>query len=231
MADRSRAVSVRSGSDCPTISCTDGLVGAGVVPVVTFPDPGLAEPVFEALRAGGLPVLEVALRAEGANDVIRRLAAAYPEALVGAGTVLTVDDAYRVIDFGAKFVVSPVTDARVIEACTARGIPVLPGACTPTEVRKAQDAGAELIKFFPAEPSGGQAFLRALAGPLPTARLVPTGGIDAENLAGYLSLPNVAACGGSWMVPGVAMTERRYGAVTTLAAQAVAIVKKVRSRG
>lgn len=221
-----------AGSGAVTTTGADGIVSClasvGVVPVVTLHDPAKAEPLFEALCAGGLPVIEVALRAPGAAEVVRRLAEAYPRALVGAGTVLTVEDAIVVMGYGAKFVVSPVTDLRVVQACVDRHIPVLPGACTPTEVRAAQEAGAQLVKFFPAEAMGGLGFLRALAGPLPTARLVPTGGVNAGNLAAYAALPNVAACGGSWMVPGTALAEGRYDEVARLAAEAVRTVREAR---
>jgi 2-dehydro-3-deoxyphosphogluconate aldolase/(4S)-4-hydroxy-2-oxoglutarate aldolase len=200
----------------------------GIVPVVTVAGIDEAEPLFEALCAGGLPVIEVTLRTRGADEVVRRLAGNYPDALVGAGTVLTVEDALRVIDYGARFVVSPVTDVKVVHACVERGVAVLPGACTPTEIRGAQEAGAHLVKFFPAEAMGGSAFLSALAGPLPMARLVPTGGINADNLAGYLSLPNVAACGGSWMVPGPALRQRRYDEITALASRAVSTAREAR---
>lgn len=202
----------------------------GIVPVVTFSDPGLAQPVFEALCSGGLPVVEVTLRAPGAIDVVGRLVDAFPDAVVGAGTVLSVEDATAVMDNGARFVVSPLTDPAVMATCLRRGVPMVPGACTPTEVRRAQEAGAELVKFFPAEPMGGRAFLQAVAGPLPTARFVPTGGLNADNLAGYASLPNVAACGGSWMVPKAALAERRYADISKLAAQALAIVAQARGR-
>ncbi len=203
----------------------------GVVPVVTFTDPALAEPVFEALCSGGLPVVEVTLRAPGAIDVVGRLVDAFPDAIVGAGTVLSVEDATAVMDNGARFVVSPLTDPAVMATCLRRGVPVVPGACTPTEVHKATEAGAELVKFFPAEPMGGRRFLQAVAGPLPAARFVPTGGLNAGNLAGYAALPNVAACGGSWMVPSSALAERRYGDVSKLAAEALAIVAQARGRG
>lgn len=200
----------------------------GVIPVATVTDAGQAEPLFEALCAGGLPVIEVTLRAPAATEVVRQLAEAHPDALIGAGTVLSVRDAATVMDFGAKFVVSPVTDPDVVRECAARGVPALPGACTPTEVHTAQLAGAELVKFFPAEALGGPRFLRALAGPLPSARLVPTGGIDASNLAEYLALPVVAACGGSWMVPTQALVAHRYTEVTRLVREAVAIVREAR---
>lgn len=139
----------------------------GVIPVATVTDAGQAEPLFEALCAGGLPVIEVTLRAPAATEVVRQLAEAHPDALIGAGTVLSVRDAATVMDFGAKFVVSPVTDPDVVRECAARGVPALPGACTPTEVHTAQLAGAELVKFFPAEALGTRASYVRLQGPCP----------------------------------------------------------------
>jgi 2-dehydro-3-deoxyphosphogluconate aldolase/(4S)-4-hydroxy-2-oxoglutarate aldolase len=216
-------------SSTTTAGTVDRITAHGIVPVVTIADVMLAEPLFEALLAGGLPVIEVALRAAGAVGTVRRLAESYPDDLIGAGTVLTVEDAVSVIDAGAKFVVSPVTDSAVIRACRERCVAVVPGACTPTEIYTAREAGADLVKFFPAEPMGGQSLLQALSGPLPAVRFVPTGGINAANLAGYLALQNVAACGGSWMVPGAALAVQRYEEITALVAQAVATVQKVRS--
>lgn len=225
MADRSCPV---TGPGAATLSAISEL---GIVPVVTFTDPELAEPVLEALCAGGLPVVEVTLRVPGAIDVVGRLVDAFPDAIVGAGSVLSVEDATAVMDNGARFVVSPLTDPAVMATCLRRDVPVVPGACTPTEVRRAQEAGAELVKFFPAEPMGGRAFLQAVAGPMPAARFVPTGGLNAANLAGYAALPNVAACGGSWMVPRTALAEHRFGDVSRLAGEALAIVAQARGRG
>jgi len=198
--------------------------------VVELPDVEGAEPLFGALCSGGLPAAEITLRTPAALEAIKCLAKAHPEDLIGAGTVLSTDDAARVIDAGASFVVSPVTDVEVLRLCHQRGVPVIPGVCTPTEVNTAIRAGAQLLKFFPAEASGGVAFLKALAGPFRAARFVPTGGITAANLASYLALPQVAACGGSWMVAPPLLAARDYNRVAALAAQARAAVREARGQ-
>jgi 2-dehydro-3-deoxyphosphogluconate aldolase/(4S)-4-hydroxy-2-oxoglutarate aldolase len=187
-----------------------------------------AEPLLDALTAGGLPAAEITLRTPVGLEAINLLRGLYGDALIGAGTVRTLDDAQRVISAGAQFVVSPCTNARVIDFCLAAGVPMLPGACTPTEVDAAVQAGAALVKFFPAEAMGGVKFLKALAGPFRDVRFVPTGGINAENLADYLQMPQVAACGGSWMVAPPLLREGRFDKVAALAREALAIVAEVR---
>ena len=162
----------------------------GLLPVVELPDVKLAEPLFEALSAGGLPAAEITLRTAAGLEGIRLLVEAYPTGFIGAGTVRTVEDAARVIDAGARFVVCPGTDPEVVAYCCEREVLVMPGVCTPTEVQAALRAGAApLLKFFPAEASGGVPFLKALAGPFGEVRFVPTGGINAANLETYLRLP------------------------------------------
>jgi 2-dehydro-3-deoxyphosphogluconate aldolase / (4S)-4-hydroxy-2-oxoglutarate aldolase len=203
----------------------------GVVPVVDLRSVDEALSLLRALSAGGLPVAEITLRTEAGVRAIAALRAAYPEALVGAGTVRSLADARRVIDVGAQFVVSPATNPELIALCSANGIPAFPGACTPTEVDVAVRAGAEIVKFFPAEAMGGTSFLRALSGPFRDVRFVPTGGIDATNLADYLLLPQVIACGGSWLVAPSLLAERRFERVEELARDAVSIVARTRRDG
>jgi 2-dehydro-3-deoxyphosphogluconate aldolase/(4S)-4-hydroxy-2-oxoglutarate aldolase len=203
----------------------------GILPVVELPDVKQAEPLFEALCAGGLPAAEITLRTPAGLEAIGLLADAYPTGFIGAGTVRSVEDAARVIDAGARFVVSPATDTELITFCREKGVLVMPGVCTPTEVHTALRAGAELLKFFPAEPSGGVPFLKALAGPFREVRFVPTGGINADNLGSYLRLPQVAACGGSWMVALSLLAAAAFDKVRELTAQAVALVSEVRCRG
>jgi 2-dehydro-3-deoxyphosphogluconate aldolase/(4S)-4-hydroxy-2-oxoglutarate aldolase len=203
----------------------------GVLPVVELPSVELARPLFEALLAGGLPAAEVTLRTPAGLDAIGILAEAYPDAFIGAGTVRSEEDAARVIERGARFVVSPGTDPGVVRLCRERGVLVMPGVCTPTEVQAALRLGASLLKFFPAEASGGVSFLKALAGPFADVHFVPTGGVNAANLASYLALPQVVACGGSWMVAPRLLAEGDFGQVQALAAQAVATVAEVRGRG
>jgi 2-dehydro-3-deoxyphosphogluconate aldolase/(4S)-4-hydroxy-2-oxoglutarate aldolase len=207
------------------------IAAAGVTPVVELPSFDQAAPLAEALLRGGLDVVEVTLRSNAGLHAIELLRSAYPELLVGGGTVRTVADAARVLDAGAEFVVSPSTSQAVIELCRSRGITALPGACTPTEIDVAMAAGAEAIKFFPAEAMGGVAFLKALAGPFRDVSFVPTGGIGPGNLADYLRLPSVVACGGSWMVTRALLTSGSFDQVEELARGALAIVADVRAKG
>lgn len=216
----------------PSVAATIGRVSEfGVLPVVELGAVKQAQPLFEALSAGGLPAAEVTLRTPAGLEAVRLLAEAYPEGFIGAGTVRSAEDAARVIDAGARFVVSPGTDPDIVRLCCERAVLVMPGTCTPTEVQAALRAGASLLKFFPAEASGGVAFLKALAGPFADVRFVPTGGVNAGNLASYLALPQVAACGGSWMVAPRLLAEGDFAQVQALAAQAVAIVAEARSHG
>jgi 2-dehydro-3-deoxyphosphogluconate aldolase/(4S)-4-hydroxy-2-oxoglutarate aldolase len=203
----------------------------GVVPVVELESLDDARPLVEALLAGGLDVIEITLRTAAGLEAIHVARQAYPEALVGAGTVRTASDATAVLDAGATFVVSPGLNSEIVEFCRSRGVCVMPGACTPTEVDNAVQAGADAVKFFPAEAMGGPAFLGALAGPFRDVHFVPTGGINAGNLADYLRLPQVIACGGSWMVGPALVRERRFGEVERLTREALKIVTNVRNEG
>jgi 2-dehydro-3-deoxyphosphogluconate aldolase/(4S)-4-hydroxy-2-oxoglutarate aldolase len=204
---------------------------AGVVPVVELGRVEDATPMLNALVAGGLPVAEVTLRTAAGLEAIRILRASSPGALIGAGTVLSVEAAHAAIEAGAQFVASPSVDREVIAVCRAARVPVAAGACTPTEVDSAVRAGADVVKFFPAEPMGGTTFLRALAGPFAGVRFMPTGGINAANLAAYLQIPQVLACGGSWMVAPALLAEGRFDEVETLAREAVAIAAEGRVDG
>jgi 2-dehydro-3-deoxyphosphogluconate aldolase / (4S)-4-hydroxy-2-oxoglutarate aldolase len=204
------------------------VVSLGLVPVIELGSVDQAEPLLEALSAGRLPVAEITLRTPAGIEAIGLLRRSHPEALVGAGTVRTVADARHAIDQGAQFVVSAGTDTDVVAACTALGVPAVPGACTPTEIGMALSAGAALVKFFPSEAMGGVAFLKAIAGPFRDVRFVPTGGISPANLANYLRLPEVAACGGTWLAKPALLAERRFGRIEELAREAVEIVAQVR---
>jgi 2-dehydro-3-deoxyphosphogluconate aldolase/(4S)-4-hydroxy-2-oxoglutarate aldolase len=204
----------------------------GILPVVELADLEQAEPLFEALLAGGLPAAEITLRTAAGLGAIRVLVDAYPTGFIGAGTVRTTEDAARVIDAGARFVVCPGTDPEIVAFCCEREILVMPGVCTPSEIQAALRAGAPpVLKFFPAEASGGVSFLKALAGPFGEVRFVPTGGINAANLGAYLSLPQVAACGGSWMVTKALLAAGDFAKIRDLTAEAVGIVAQARSRG
>jgi 2-dehydro-3-deoxyphosphogluconate aldolase/(4S)-4-hydroxy-2-oxoglutarate aldolase len=222
------------GSDpAPAVAASVARVReCGILPVVELADLKQAEPLFEALCAGGLPAAEITLRTAAGLDAIRRLVEAYPAGLIGAGTVRTTEDAARVIEAGARFVVCPGTDPEIVAFCTQREVLVMPGVCTPSEIQTALRAGAPpLLKFFPAEASGGTSFLKALAGPFGEVRFVPTGGISAANLGSYLSLPQVAACGGSWMVSKALLAEGDFGRIRDLTAEAVGIVAAARRHG
>jgi len=177
------------------------LHGLGVVPVVALTRADDAVPVVAALRAGGLPSIEITFRTAAAVEAIERVRDALPDVLLGAGTVLRPDQADAAVAAGARFVVTPGFNPRVVDHCLARSIPVVPGVATPGEVEAALERGIELVKFFPAEALGGTRFLAAVAGPYPTVRFVPSGGLRSEHLAEYLALPNVAACGGTWLAP------------------------------
>jgi 2-dehydro-3-deoxyphosphogluconate aldolase/(4S)-4-hydroxy-2-oxoglutarate aldolase len=207
-------------------------VGArGVIPVVELEAVDDMEPLMEALLAAGLDVVEVTLRTPAGLEAIRVARRTHPSALVGGGTVRTVSQAVEVLDAGADFVVSPGLNEEIVEACLARDVCVMPGVCTPTEVDAAVRAGVEVVKFFPAEAIGGTGFLKALAGPFRDVRFVPTGGITAANLAEYLRLPQVLACGGSWMVARSLLRERRFDDIERVTREALAIVQAVREEG
>jgi Entner-Doudoroff aldolase len=205
------------------VSVLERLSAVGVVPVVELASADDAAPLLEALLAGGCGVAEIALRSDAALEAIRTLRESYPEALIGAGTVRSLGAAGAVVDAGAQFVASPATNPELIGFCRSAGVPVFPGACTPTEVDAGVRAGADVVKFFPAEAMGGIRVLKALAGPFRDVSFVPTGGIDESNLADYLRLPNVVACGGSWMVTPALAAERRFDRIEVLTREAVSI--------
>jgi 2-dehydro-3-deoxyphosphogluconate aldolase/(4S)-4-hydroxy-2-oxoglutarate aldolase len=172
-----------------------------IVPLIVIDDPDKAEPLARALQYGGIPCAEIAFRTPAAVEALRTIAAEQPEVLVGAGTVLTVTQAVEARRAGARFVVSPGLSRPVVEYCREHGVPVFPGACTPTDVTAAVELGLKVLKFFPAEPIGGLTYLKALAAPFPDIEFIPTGGVSASNLGAYLAFKPVVACGGSWMAP------------------------------
>ena len=213
-----------------TASVLERFAAAGVVPVAEVASPDEALPLMEALLRGGLDIVEMTLRSDAGLAALALLRERYPEALVGAGTVRTPEAAARVLESGAQFVVSPSTNLSVIELCVLGGVAVFPGACTPTEIDQAAAAGASAVKFFPAEAMGGIPLLKALAGPFRDLSFVPTGGVNAGNLAAYLSLPQVLACGGSWMVAPPLVAGKRFDEIEELTRQAVEIVREVRAQ-
>ncbi|SMF33948.1 bifunctional 4-hydroxy-2-oxoglutarate aldolase/2-dehydro-3-deoxy-phosphogluconate aldolase [Streptomyces sp. Amel2xC10] len=190
---------------------------APVLPVVVVRDADDAVPLARALVAGGLPAIEVTLRTPAALDAVRRISAEVPEAVVGAGTVITPEQVTACVAAGARFLVSPGWTDGLLAAMRASGVPFLPGVSTATEVVALLERGVREMKFFPAQAAGGTAYLRSLAGPLPQARFCPTGGVGPDNAPDYLSLPNVGCVGGSWMVPAEAVAARDWGRIEELA--------------
>lgn len=194
-----------------------------VVPVVVIDDLSHAVPVARALVAGGLPVIELTLRTPVALDAIRAIAEQVPEILVGAGTIVAPGQAKEALDAGAQFLVSPGATPSLLEAMAGTGLPFLPGTATVSEVLAVLEAGFTELKFFPAEASGGAAFLKSIASPVPAARFCPTGGITAASAPSYLSLPNVGCVGGSWLTPADALAAGDWARVETLARAAAAL--------
>lgn len=200
----------------------------GLVPVVAIEHAKDAPNLGRALLAGGLPVAEITFRTAAAEEAIRRIGAACPELLVGAGTVLSVAQAQAAVGAGAKFIVSPGFDPDVVDWCLQNDVPVTPGVATPTEVTLALKKGLRLLKFFPAEVAGGAKALKAIGGPFGDVKFIPTGGINAANLGNYLNLPLVHACGGSWMVKKGLISNGEFDKITDLCREAVALVRQIR---
>ena len=203
----------------------------GLVPVVRLDRPESAGRLAEALLAGGLPCAEITFRAQGAAQAIRAIADGYPDLLVGAGTVLTVEQARQAVDAGARFIVSPGIARPVVEWCRDSGVPVMPGVATPSEILTAMEFGLTVLKMFPIEALGGVPLVEAVAAPFGAVRFVPTGGISAENLASYVRLPSVLAVGGSWMVSPKHLGGGRFDEVARLAREAVDLVARTRGGG
>lgn len=190
-----------------------------VVPVVVLHDVEQAVPVAEALLAGGVPVVELTLRTPAALACAEAIATAVPDVLLGLGTVVTPAHARDAANAGAQFLVSPGTTETLAAAMQATGLPHLPGAATVSEVLRLLELGYEEMKFFPAEQSGGAAFLRSVGAPVPQARFCPTGGITPATAASYLALPNVGCVGGTWITPADAVADRDWARITRLAAE------------
>ncbi len=196
---------------------------APVVPVVVVDDVADAVPLARALVAGGLPAIEVTLRTAAALDAIRAISDEVPDAVVGAGTLLSPDDVTATVAAGARFLVSPGWTDRLLEAMRQSGEPFLPGVSTASEVLALLERGVSEMKFFPAEAAGGRAYLTSLAGPLPQARFCPTGGITPASAPSYLALPNVGCVGGTWMLPPDALASKDWARVEALSAEAAAL--------
>ncbi len=193
----------------------------GIIPVVKIENAGDALPLAEALRQAGLPCAEITFRTEAAEESIRNINREFPDMLVGAGTVLTIDQAKRAISAGAKFIVSPGLNDAVVRYCQKKNIAVMPGVATATEIQQALHLGLSTLKFFPAEASGGLKTLKALAPVFGNVKFVPTGGVNSDNMMAYLKSEFVGAVGGSWMVKSDLIRSRRFEDITALAREAV----------
>ena len=194
-----------------------------VLPVVVIDDLASAVPIARALVDGGLPAIELTLRTPVALDAIRAIAAEVPEIALGAGTIVTPDQASAAVAAGAGFLVSPGCTPALLAAMRDTGVPFLPGTSTVSEVMAVLDAGVTEMKFFPAEAAGGAPYLRSVAGPLPQARFCPTGGVTTSSAPGYLALPNVGCVGGSWLTPADAIASGDWERISKLAAEAAAL--------
>jgi 2-dehydro-3-deoxyphosphogluconate aldolase / (4S)-4-hydroxy-2-oxoglutarate aldolase len=196
---------------------------APVIPVLTIERAADAVPLARALVAGGLPVIEVTLRTQAALDAVKAIAAQVPDCVVGVGTVTRASDIAPAIGAGAKYLVSPGTSPGLLDAFAGVSVPILPGCATVSEAMGLAARGFTVLKFFPAEASGGIAWLKSVAAPLPEIRFCPTGGIDARNAAAYLACPNVLAVGGSWVAPKDKLGAQDFAAITALAREAASL--------
>ena len=199
-----------------------------VIPLVQADNPDTAVATSRALAAGGLNVVEVVFRTDRALECLQAVADEVPEVVAGAGTELTAAQSEAALEHGAQFIVCPGLDDAIVALAKERGVPVYPGIMTPTELQHAFNLGLEIVKFFPASIAGGIPALKALSSVFRSVRFMPTGGVSAGNLADFLAIPAVIACGGSWLTPADAIAARDFDKVTSLAAEALAIARKAR---
>ena len=200
----------------------------GILPVIKLNDAKDAVPLAKALCEGGLPCAEVTFRTDAAKESIAVMTKAYPEMLVGAGTVLNTEQVDEAVEAGAKFIVSPGLNPDTVEYCVKKGIPILPGCSSPSDIEQAIKYGLDVVKFFPAEAAGGLKAIKAMAAPYSQIRFMPTGGINTKNLADYLSCDKILCCGGSWMVKGDMIKAGEFDKITAMTKEAVAKVKEIR---
>jgi len=197
----------------------------GIIPVIKIDDAEKAVPLAKALIAGGIPCAEITFRTAQGEEAIRRINAELcsgktPEILLGAGTVLTTEQVDKAINAGAKFIVSPGFNPKVVSYCVEKGIPITPGCSNPSDIEKALEMGLEVVKFFPAEQAGGLEYIKAIAGPYTTMNFIPTGGINAQNIVKYISYEKIIACGGSWMVNADLINAGEFDKITALCREA-----------
>lgn len=193
----------------------------GIVPVIKLEDAKAAIPLAKALCDGGLPCAEITFRTSAAEESIRLMRSAYPDMLIGAGTVLTTEQVELAIAAGATFIVSPGFNPKIVRYCVERNIPIIPGCTNPSDIEAAIELGLNVVKFFPAEASGGLAMIKAIAAPYGNIKFMPTGGISAKNLNSYLDFPRIIACGGSWMVSEELMKAGEFDKITVLTKEAI----------
>lgn len=210
------------------MNTADRMRRTGIVPVVVLDDAKDAVPTANALLAGGVSVMEITFRTAAAADSIKAVSENCPEMLVGAGTVVTLDQCKQALECGAQFIVSPGLDPEVVSWCVERNVPITPGCVTPTEIIAAMKLGLNVIKFFPAGVYGGLKAMKALAAPFGRIKFIPTGGVEAKNLKEYLEAPFVHAVGGSWLCPKKEIAAGNFDAVTALCCEASQIIKEVR---
>ncbi len=200
----------------------------GIVPVVVLNNASDAEPLADSLIKGGLPCAEVTFRTAAAEESIKIIAKKFPQMLIGAGTVLTTEQVDKAIGAGAKFIVAPGFNPKVVEYCLKNNYPVCPGIMTPTELEMALGYGLDVVKFFPAENAGGLKMIKAISAPYTMMKFMPTGGINATNVREYLACDKILACGGSWMVKGDLVKAGDFAQIEKLTAEAASIVKEIR---
>ena len=198
------------------MNIAEQLKKSGRVPVIVLENVDNSENLAKALLDGGVNVAEVTFRAEGADKVISRMVKAYPDMLVGAGTVLTIEQLDRAKEAGAKFCVAPGLNPAIVKHAQEIGMPFIPGVATATEIEAALSLGITTVKFFPAEQAGGLSYIKAVSAPYPMMRFMPTGGINSKNISDYLAFPKVIACGGSWIVAAKLLKEENWQEVTRL---------------
>lgn len=193
----------------------------GIVPVIKLENTDDAVNLAKALHDGGIYCAEVTFRAEGADKVISQMVKAYPDMLVGAGTVLTIDQCDRAIEAGAKFCVAPGLNPKVVQHCLDKGVPFAPGVANGSQIEQAMELGLDFVKFFPAEQAGGLPYIKAVSAPYSSMKFMPTGGVNENNLNTYLSFPKIVCCGGSWIVPDKLVKAGKWEEITALCRTAV----------